>query len=94
MKFISDLTKDDMRSIEIITNKVACAEQFVRPDAVPSGLPSAVAKSFFKEAVFSLADARFLRDYFWLDIAKRHNVSADDLPRLHMDFEAKKLCLL
>jgi hypothetical protein len=93
MRHLATLTKDDIRSLEIAGNKTACARQALRPDAVPSYAPKAAADRYFREAIFAYADARYLRDSFWRDMAGRYGVPKEDTGRMYVDFNTKELSL-
>ena len=93
MRKLAELSEDDTRSLEIITNKVACAQQALRPDSVPVYAPKSAADKFFREALFALADARYLRESFWRDVARQYGVAAEDRGRLYVDFSRRALLL-
>lgn len=79
--------------MDILRNKIFCAKQAVSPDAVPEGIESGKAVSFFKEAIFALGDAEFLYEKFWQDITARHNISKESQDRLYIEFAAAEMRL-
>jgi hypothetical protein len=87
------LSKDDIRSLEIAYNKVVCARQALRPNAIPPYAPKTAADRFFREAVFAYADAQYLQEYFWRELAGRHGVAGKDIGRLNVDFNTNELLL-
>jgi hypothetical protein len=93
MKILATLTRDDIRSLEIAYNKTICARQAMRPNAVPSYAPVSARDKFFREAIFAYADARYLQDYFWRDLARRHGVEEKDTGKMYVDFDAYKLLM-
>ncbi|MDR1997798.1 MAG: hypothetical protein LBQ83_05695 [Candidatus Margulisbacteria bacterium] len=90
---IALLTRDDIRGLEIINNKLTCAEQLTRPGAVPGGLSAAEVTRFFKEALFSYADAQYLQENYWRELAAQHGVAQSDRYRLYIDFGRSELYL-
>jgi len=94
MKQLGILTGDDLHSLELAQNKINCARQSLRPDAVPAYAPVGAKTEFFKEAIFAYADALYLQDSFWQDLAKQYCVSDKDMGKLWVDFNAGMLFLL
>ena len=91
MKTLAILTRDDIRNLEIAYNKVSCARQALRPNAIPPYSPHSAADRYFREALFAYADARYLQGYFWRELAGRYGVEQKDMGRLQVDFDTKKL---
>ncbi|MDR1324269.1 MAG: hypothetical protein LBK68_07535 [Candidatus Margulisbacteria bacterium] len=88
MKTIATLTSDDIRSLEIAVNKAACARQAMCPNAIPPYAPIQAADKYFREAIFAYADAEYLQDYFWRDLARRYGVEQTGL---QVDFNTNEL---
>jgi len=94
-QFIADLTPEDLRNLEVALNKLSCAKQAVRPDGMTSLICSLEeTKKFFREAIFSLADAETLVDFFWLNLAKKYSVAKENLQQLYLDYNSSKLYLI
>ncbi|MDR1323649.1 MAG: hypothetical protein LBK68_04335 [Candidatus Margulisbacteria bacterium] len=79
MKTLARLTRDDIRSLEIAVNKAACARQAMRPNAIPPYAPAQAVDKYFREALFAYADAEYLQDYFWRDMAGKYGVKQTSL---------------
>ena len=94
MKYITSLTEEHIRSWEIIDNKVVCAKQALHSDAVPFYAPKSAAEKYFREAIFVLADAQYLQDKYWYDLAQQYNIEQKDLEKLYVDFRTSKLFLM
>ena len=92
-KILGYVTQDDVRSLELSMNKTDCAKQALRPDAVPPYAPTAAKEKFFKEAIFAYADAIYLQDFFWRNLAQRHGIPPQDAGRLYIDFNTNELSL-
>jgi hypothetical protein len=88
MKILAKLTRNDMRSYEIAVNKADCAKQAMRPNAIPPYAPVQAVDKYFREAIFAYADAEYLQDYFWRDMARRYGV---EQTALHVDFNTNEL---
>ncbi|GBR73292.1 hypothetical protein NO1_0698 [Candidatus Termititenax aidoneus] len=88
MKTLAVLTRDDIRSLEIAINKTTCAQQALRANAIPANAPKTAADKYFREAMFACADAQYLQEYFWRDLARRYGV---EQTRLRVDFNTSKL---
>ncbi|MDR1114529.1 MAG: hypothetical protein LBL50_05505 [Candidatus Margulisbacteria bacterium] len=93
MRKLVVLTEDDIHSLEIAANKVFCAYQVLRPDAVPPYAPKAAADKFFREAIFAYADAQYLRDNFWLGLARQYGIAEKDMSKLYVDFHTNELLI-
>jgi hypothetical protein len=94
MKVLATLSRDDIRSLEIVSNKVACARQAIHPNAVPHYSPKSAADRFFREAVFAYADAVYMQGYCWRELGRRHGVAEADVSKLHVDFNTNKLFVI
>jgi hypothetical protein len=92
-KTIAHLREAEISDLGLIVNKIACAKQAVSPAALPEGAPPAETKLFFRDAIFTLAEYRFLQRVFWLDLAARFKVDGADLSRLTVDFNTEELFL-
>ncbi|GBR73747.1 hypothetical protein NO1_1053, partial [Candidatus Termititenax aidoneus] len=73
-KVITVLNRDDVRSLEIAYNKTVCAKQALRANAIPPYAPVQTADKYFREAIFAYADAQYLQEYFWRDLARRYGI--------------------
>jgi hypothetical protein len=93
MRTITLLPKKDIDSYETIHNKLTCAQQAMRPNAVPPYAPVSARDKFFREAIFAYADAQYLQEYFWRDLARRHGVEPADQPKLEVDFNTSRLLM-
>jgi hypothetical protein len=93
MKHLDILTKDDMRSLAITVNKINCAKQSLRPDAVPVYAPVNARNKYFREAIFALADAQYLEDNFWRNLAEQYGIEPKDREKMYLDFNTNKLFL-
>ena len=93
MRILSALTRDDVRSLEIATNKAVCAQQALRPDAMPPYAPKTAADKYFSEALFAYADAEYLRDSFWRSLDRQHGVAEKDMGKLYVDFNTSELLM-
>jgi hypothetical protein len=82
-----------MCKLEAIMNKISCAQQALRPDAVPRYAPKSAADRFFREAIFALADVHYLRDNFWRDLAGQYGIAEKDMEKLYVDFSTDKLLI-
>jgi hypothetical protein len=91
MRTIATLSQDDVRCCEIARNKAVCACQALRPNAIPSYAPVQAADRYFREALFAYADAKYLQEVFWRDMARRYGVEQKDMGRLQVDFSTNKL---
>jgi hypothetical protein len=91
MRVIATLTKDDIRSLEIANNKAACARQAMCPNAIPPYAPVSAADKYFREAIFAYADAEYLQEVLWRDLARQHNIAEKEINRLYVDFNTKEL---
>jgi hypothetical protein len=87
------LSQDDVKSFEIIKNKLGCAGQLVHPGAVPQYASVSAADKFFREAIFALADAEYLQKSFWRNVARQHVVAEENMSRLYVDFNTNELFL-
>jgi hypothetical protein len=85
MKLVASLRDDDIRFLEVAANKISCARQALKLDTVLPYISSSVAENFFREAIFALADAQYLRDCFWRSVILRYGVSMKD--ELYVDFD-------
>lgn len=92
-RFIARLDKFDVDNLQLLANKIACAQQAVSPAAVPDGVVPAEAKSFFRNSILKLADYRYLLNCFWRDLADRFKIKNADFPRLLFDFNTEELFL-
>ncbi|GBR76934.1 hypothetical protein NO2_1406 [Candidatus Termititenax persephonae] len=90
---LASLSGEDTRNFEISVNKVNCAKQAARPGAVPEGASPDEAEKFIREAIFARADAQYLQDFFWRDLAWRYGIGTKDVSRLYVDFDAGELFL-
>ena len=93
MKQLGILTGDDIRSLELTVNKISCAGQALRPDAIPVYAPKNAKNKFFREAIFAYADSLYLQENFWRDLARQHGISAQNIGRLWIDFDTCGLFL-
>jgi hypothetical protein len=94
MKRLATLTRDDIRSLEIASNKVTCARQAIHPNTVPLYAPKSAADKYFREAIFALADGEYLQDSFWRELAKEHGIAAEDMGKLYVDFNTNELFVI
>ncbi|MDR1997166.1 MAG: hypothetical protein LBQ83_02435 [Candidatus Margulisbacteria bacterium] len=90
-KLIATIDSDIVQNLILALNKVSCATQAVRPGAVPAGVPLAEARRFFKEAIFSLADAQSMQDFIWQEIAAGNNIHIKEITKLYVDFNTREL---
>ncbi|MDR1452584.1 MAG: hypothetical protein LBJ25_01215 [Candidatus Margulisbacteria bacterium] len=93
MRTLALLTKDDIRDLEVASNKVLCARQAMRPGAVPAYAPLQARDKFFREAIFASADAEYLQNSFWRELARRFGLSDGDSGKLYVDFNTKELLM-
>ncbi|GBR73189.1 hypothetical protein NO1_0614 [Candidatus Termititenax aidoneus] len=91
MKIITTLSKDERDSYEVIYNKISCAKQALRANAIPPYAPVQAADRYFREAIFAYADAQYLQEYFWRELARRYGVEQKYMDRLQVDFDTNKL---
>jgi hypothetical protein len=90
---VAVLTEDDIHNLEVADNKIICAQQALHPNAVPPYAPRSAADKFFREAIFALADARYLQGSFLRIWARRHDISQKDRKKLFVDYKTGKLIL-
>jgi len=74
--------KDDLDSLDLIRNKINCATQAVRPDAIPDGVSKEKAKLFIQSAIDSLGAYRWLENDWWKDIVKKYKLPQDKNVRI------------
>ncbi|MDR1453097.1 MAG: hypothetical protein LBJ25_03885 [Candidatus Margulisbacteria bacterium] len=91
MRTLAMLTRDDIRNFEVAHNKVLCARQALRPNAVPAYAPLQARDKFFREAIFASADAEYLEDSFWRELSRQHGIASADMGRLRVDFNTNEL---
>ena len=87
------LSLDEINGLNLAVNKMNCAGQALRPDAVPVYAPEAARINFFREAIFAYADAQCLQDFFWQDLAKQYAIATPDVGKLAIDFQTNELLL-
>jgi hypothetical protein len=92
-QILAILSQDETNDLVVAMNKESCAGQSVRLDAIPPDVSPAAAENFFREALFSLADAKYLQDCFWRDLRQRFGIKADNVPNLLLDFQTRELLL-
>ena len=85
------LNREYINNWELLINKVHCARQALRPNAVTSYAPNSAKDKFFREAIFAYADALYLEEYFWRDLAKQYGISVQDISKLYIDFNTREL---
>ncbi|GBR73342.1 hypothetical protein NO1_0740 [Candidatus Termititenax aidoneus] len=73
-----------------MSNKFHCAKQNVSLGS-PQNIPPAAAEKFCREALFALADAQYLLESFWREIAYRYNLEHNSLDRAFIDYSAGEL---
>lgn len=67
-------TKEEIDSIQLIQNKVSCANQACSPDAIPDGVDEIKAKWFIQSAIDSLASYRWLENDWWSNMKKKYEL--------------------
>jgi hypothetical protein len=92
-KIIAALNKFDLDNLALIVNKLSCAKQAASPTAVPADIPSDEARVFFRNALYTLSDCRFLQKVFWRELAANFKVSATDFLKMTVSFNAGELFL-
>jgi hypothetical protein len=80
-----------IESLKVIVDKVNCAGQLVRPDAVPQNVSPVEAMCFFREAIFSRANAQYLRDVFWRDLARQYDIKPEFVNKLYLDIHTRRM---
>jgi hypothetical protein len=88
---IAKLSPEELGSLEVITNKIACAKQALSMSIFPSGLSRSTADKFFREIIFALADAKYLEDVFWREIALKYKARYSK--KIYIDFSTSELLL-
>jgi hypothetical protein len=63
-------TKEETDSLALINNKISCAAQAARPDAIPQGVDPERAKLFVQAAIDSLGVYRWLEQDWWRGVKK------------------------
>ncbi|MDR1452554.1 MAG: hypothetical protein LBJ25_01065 [Candidatus Margulisbacteria bacterium] len=91
-RILARLPQEDLKFFELVTSKFYCAKQNVSLSA-SADFSTAAAEEFYREAFFALADAQYLLDGFWREVAGRHNLAEDILSRAFIDFSTGELWL-
>lgn len=81
-------TKEEIDSIQLIRNKIDCASQACRPDAIPDGINEIKAKWFIQSAIDSLASYRWIEQEWWKEIKKKYNLPLNI--NIWVDFETQE----
>lgn len=70
-------TKEERQSIELIQNRVSCARQAARADAIPDGAPEESARIFIQAAIESLAQYMWLEQQWWREVKEKYKLPDD-----------------
>lgn len=85
-------TDDELNEIELIQNRISCAQQAARPDAIPKGISSENAEAFIRAALESLAQARWLEDRWWKQVRVKYQLPHD--VNVWIDFMTKEFYVI
>jgi len=85
-------TKEELDSIKLIQNKISCASQACRPDAIPDGVDEIKAKWFIQSAIDSLASYRWLEEDWWSEVKKKYELPKD--VNVWIDFDNAEFYLI
>ncbi len=86
------IEKEDIDSFKLVQNKISCASQAARPEAIPDGVDNNKAKLFIQAAIDSLASYKWLEQDLWSQIIMKYNLPKDK--NVHIDFNASMFYFL
>lgn len=76
---------EELQSMELIINKLNCAQQAANPNAIPPGTPQPEAKMFIQAAIDSLGNYKWLESDWWNNAKKKYNLPDDK--NVFIDFD-------
>lgn len=65
---------NDLNDLQLLQNKISCAHQAARPDAIPDEVPEHKAKLFIIAAIDSLGSYKWLEKNWWDEAKKKYNL--------------------
>jgi hypothetical protein len=74
---LGNIEYDDLSKFELIVNKIDCARQAARPDAIPDGIDPDKAKLYIQAAIDSLATYTWLEKDMWKTVKEKYNLPKD-----------------
>ncbi len=85
-------TEDELKSLELIQNKLTCAHQACNTKAIPEDTPANIAQSFFSAALNNKAEAQFLEKDWWECMAEKYKFDVKN--NVHINFESKEFYII
>jgi hypothetical protein len=82
---------EDLKFLEDAENRVVCARQAIRLDALPAGVSAERAEYFFREAIFAYADAQWLRNVIAHEIGRQYKIEKQVTDAWYIDFNSGDL---
>lgn len=76
-------------SMVLINTKITCAEQALR--VMPEGLTDTESVNYIKGCIDSLSDYKWLEKDWWYKIRKAYNLTEEEYPMLHLDFDSAEI---
>ncbi len=73
-RLVGSTTDEEYKSFMILINKRQCTNAIVKPEMLPDDIQKSEGYLFFKKAVVDQANAVFLMEKWFIDVAKRLGV--------------------
>ena len=86
------ISKEELDSLQLIQNKLNCAAQAARPEAIPDGISESKARIFIQAAIDSLASYRWLQKDWWDSIMIKYDTPKDK--NINIDFNTNDLYIM
>lgn len=77
-------TQEEADSLSLIINKISCASQAARVDAIPDGIDENKARIFIQAAIESLGNYKWLEEDWWKKAKKTYSLPENEI--VYIDF--------
>lgn len=85
-------TKEEIDSIQLIQNKIACASQAARPDSIPDNVSEQKSRLYIQVAIDSLASYKWLEQDWWNRMKETYSLPKEK--EIWIDFNSKEFYTL
>lgn len=75
---------EELDNMKLIQNKLSCANQAARPNAIPDNVSADKIDLFVKAALNTKAEALFLQQMWWEEMKKKYNLPPEQ--NVFLDF--------
>jgi len=70
----SKATQAEIKAMELIRNKLSCAQQALTATAIPAGSTEEQTNAFVAGVIKSIADIQMLHDLWWTGVIQKYNL--------------------